>query len=349
MKRNAAILLVLCVVIFPGCKRRASAGSYDVSSFPGATADAQLSACLASIPAGGTCDARSYGASIQVIAATVSVGVYPAVTGFQRVVFSQATRFRPGGSDTQMFRLGPYADVAGLYADAGNQSNYSGVAVLIVGYLMLGDSTYVGAHLRDFILNGGTAQPQASSVGVELITPDASASTYFVTVSDGSIGGFHDDILLYAPPGSVGGVNANSFSHLRLGRAAYSIELHGASGFHAPALQLSGNTFIDVSAQAAPGLTLAHVYIRGAAAGNSFTGMQLFDSSAATILTASAGRSDQQTGVYSNHFEGWIYPIQDNAAAGNTASVNTWDCSNCTSNEMQRNTIKARSVKVGAP
>jgi len=334
--------MILCAM--SGCRHRVGTASSDVTTFPGATADAQLNACLQSIPKGGMCDARGYGATTQVIASTVSIGVYPAVTGFQRVEFSQATRFQPSAATTQMFRLGPYADVEGLHADAGNQPQYAAPMVLIGGYLMLGNSTYVSAHLRNFILDGGTATPTAESVGIELATPDQTGSTYYVTVSDGSIGGLHDGILLYTPPSSVGGVNANSFSHLRLGKMVYSIELNGVSGFHAPALQLSGNTFTDVVAQAAPGTTLAHVYVHGAASGNSFTAMQLFDAGEATILTASTGTSQAQSGVYSNHFAGWIYPIQDNAAAGNSASINTWDCSNCTSNESQRNTIKAKSI-----
>ena len=337
------IQCLLIAALLTGCKHHTT---YDVSTYSGATADVQINACLQSIPAGGICDATGYGATVQTISQTINVGAYPAITGFQRLLFSQATRFQPATPNLLMFRLGPYADVDGLHIDASNQPQFNNVMVLITKYLMLGNSTFVAAHLRNFILDGGTATPASGSVGIELITPDETASTYYVTVSDGSIGGLHTNILLYAPPNSIGGVNANSFSHLRLGRAIYSIELFGNSGFEAPALQLSGNNFTDVVAQASS-ITKAHVYIHGAASGNSFTSMQLYDSSAATILTVSQGTSANQNGIYGNHFQGWLYPIQDNAASGNTASINTWDCENCTNNESQRNGIKAKAVGVG--
>lgn len=337
------MIVILCAVA--GCKHPVPA-TYDVSAFAGSTADAQISACLAGIPKGGTCDATGYGATTQVIASTVQVGMYPAVTGFQRVNFSQATRFQPDRPDRIMFKLGPYADVSGLYVDAQNQPDYAAPAVLAVGYLMLGNSTYVAAHIKDFVLIGGANRKQGGA-GIELITPDANGSTYYVTVSDGSIGGFYSDILLYAPPNSVGGVNSNSFSHLRLGKAAYSIELNGSSGWTGgPALQLSGNSFMDISAQGIPGVTQAHLYLHGAVAGNTFLAMQLWDI-APTVLTVSSGTSAKQTGVYSNYFQGWLYPIDDRAASGNSASLNTWDCANCTSNESQRNAIKAKAVGVG--
>lgn len=341
------IPIALCA-IFTSCKpRQQRVSSLNVADFPGATADAQINACLASIPAGGECDARSYGATRQTIAATVNIGMYPAVTGVQRLQLSQATRFQPGSATVQPFRLGPYADIDGLHFDASNQPGYANVVALITGYLMLGNSTYVAAHLRNVIIDGGTAAPAAGSIGVELTTPDGTGSTYYVSVSDASIGGFERGVFLYAPKSSVGGVNANSFSNLRIGKCVYSMDLYGDSGFSAPALQLSGNTFVDVVAQAAPGLTKAHLYLRGAVEGNSFLGMQLFDSTADTTLTASSGTSAQQSGVYSNYIQGRLYPVRDNAAQGNTASINTWDCTNCTSNESQRNAIKAKAVGVG--
>lgn len=338
------ITTLLIMAALAGCRHHIGSQAFDVTTYPGATADVQLANCLAAIAkGGGICDATGYGATTQTIAATVSIGVWPAAYGPTRVVFSQATKFQPGAATTQMFLLGPYASVEGLRVDTANQPSYSGVVAMLQGYLTLGIGTAVAPHLTHFIFVGSNT---AGGVGVEVTTPpNGTASTYFSTVADGAIGGFYDDILQWTPSSSTGGVNGNSFAHMQLGKAVYAIELRGESGYaRAPALQLSANTFTDIAYQATPDLTKAGIWIHGAAAGNQFIGMQLFDAGGPSVLLQSSGTSNAGSGVYSNHVSGWISPIQDDAAAGNTTVGNLFDCNNCLGNEMRRRTITAKAM-----
>src|SRR5689334_21515262 len=95
---------------------------YKVDQLSGATADAQLTNCLANyIAGGGTCDARGFGATIQHWAARVTIGAN------QTVLFDPATKFQPAGPRINIFLLEPNGVVKGFTFDCASEPSWSGV------------------------------------------------------------------------------------------------------------------------------------------------------------------------------------------------------------------------------
>ena len=80
--------------------------------FSGATADVQIANCLAAYV---TCDASSYGATTQTIAATV------AIPANHTLLANAATKFQAGGATVNLFQFEPDSHIDGLTFDCGNQ------------------------------------------------------------------------------------------------------------------------------------------------------------------------------------------------------------------------------------
>jgi len=86
----------------------------------GATADVKIAAAIASLPTGGTVDARGFGATSQTIAATVTVP-----TGIT-ILFDPKTYYAAGSAALNLFKLEPDAAVDGFTLDCTSQPTYSG-------------------------------------------------------------------------------------------------------------------------------------------------------------------------------------------------------------------------------
>lgn len=89
--------------------------SVDATKFPGATADIQINAAVASLPStGGTINCKAYGASTQIVAATVYLG-----SGDSQVTveFDPATVFVPQFANAHMFWLRNCCICTGLSCD----------------------------------------------------------------------------------------------------------------------------------------------------------------------------------------------------------------------------------------
>lgn len=311
-------------------------GIYYVTDQAGATADVQLAACLALISTGGICDARDYGATTQTIAATVNIGPLATNTK-QTVLFSPATIFIPSTSTTQMFNLGPRANVDGLTIDTSSQATYSVPAIIIAGYQ---SSTFgiIAPRLTNSKVNGG-ANWTPGSVCLELTTPSASASTYYATVDGFNCDNLFDGVLLFAPNTSTGGVNANKLSNMHINGSVNMIDLNGQSAFAQPAQQMSGNTFTNVTSEWNSSNTLCGIKIQNNAYGNSFLGMMLFDAPTEVCLSGTSGGTSGN-GVTSNFIEGFISSVSD-TSTGFPNGPNQYFCPNCVQGQSNLGALSA--------
>lgn len=86
----------------------------------GNTADAKITACLAAVSGGGTCDATGFGATTQTMASTVTVNAG------QRIIFDPVTKFQAGAVNTNLFVIEPGAQVKGFTFDCANFPAYAG-------------------------------------------------------------------------------------------------------------------------------------------------------------------------------------------------------------------------------
>lgn len=207
----------------------------NVAGFVGATADAKLNACVASLPQGGTCDARGFGASTQTIAATVNLGGsrYPFT-----FVFDPATSFVPGSASMTMFALQPGASVRGtLTATLG--STFTGNALALQGNTYSNQADGQSNDAIPTAIDGLICAGQGNTLGTCLYLEGENATTEWVEFQHfGKINVSGMKYGIHGYSASNGWINGNDFDSILCSNSVYCLVLEtGASG------NMVGNTF----------------------------------------------------------------------------------------------------------
>jgi hypothetical protein len=312
-------------------------GMLNVLSFHGQTADLQINACLASIPAGGVCDARAYGASRQVIAATVYVGNGQSPNGYtapnQVLLFSPATVFVPAAPNVQMFQLGIGARIDGLNIYTGDVPVYRKPAVLFSSRSP--SWFYLGAVLTNSRVFGTLAvskspPPTQGSACLALESAIDSQAVAFSNVQNFSCVGEYDGILMSAS--GNGYVNSNSFSNVTIYGSVNNIEMttSGSSG-----AGIQGNSFSNLQMEWGNlGIeTQYNIYQHGSVpnsiSNNSFHGLSLWDTPSdrnSIYLADSSSKSNWYDGyLVSNHHNGQVVDKSGNSNSFVDTNWSDWN------------------------
>lgn len=250
-----------------------------VDQFTGTSADVKFSNACAALPAtGGTLDARGFGASTQIIAATVSCG---SATRPVTILFDPATTYVPGAQNTDMFSVPSNGILDGLSASATSVPGYFGNIVKFVE--ICGDG--IRCYLRNFTLTNGTGTSNpGTGTGVLLQATNGANYLAYVDIEHGRIEGFQYGMYLT----SRGKVSSNYFvndtrvNDVTIKNAVACIVLKSNPG------DVIGNLFLNSSCQYGPqsatGLTISGVSGSNTY-GNQFMNFNIWDYTAATIIS----------------------------------------------------------------
>ena len=219
----------------------------------GATADVQISNCIAALSSGGICDATGYGATTQTIAATVTIPANVKLRG------TLATTFVPSSAAIQMFTVKAGATLEWIHADVSSVAPYtSGVILLDDNYR---DTTKtVVQHI--LCVDTGSIGSAGSCLSVTA-TNSSTQSVGFVVLNDFHAYGFYTPYSFSTS--GTGWINSNFFTNLHSSYGEYSYVLNATGG------AISGNHFL-LSAQCCSASTSYGVYAEGTAqvGGNDF-------------------------------------------------------------------------------
>ncbi|HUN61529.1 MAG TPA: hypothetical protein VMU53_06055 [Candidatus Sulfotelmatobacter sp.] len=249
-----------------------------VNEFSGSTADVKFANACAALPeTGGTLDARSFGASTQTIAATVSCG---SATRPVTILFDPATTYVPSAQDVDMFSVPSNCTLDGLSASATLVPGYSGNMVKFIG--ICGDG--MRCYLRNFTLTNGTGTSNpGTGTGVLLQATNVANYLAYVDIEHGRIEGFQYGMYLRSA-GKVSSpyfVNDTRVNDVTIKNAVACIVLKSDPG------DVIGNLFLNSSCQYGPqsatGLTISGVSGSNTY-GNQFMNFNIWDYTAATII-----------------------------------------------------------------
>lgn len=170
-------------------------GIYSVAAFSGSSADVKIAACLAAVPSGGTCDARSFGSGTQSLVNSGALSLPANVT----LLCDPATNLNFTGTASSVFSWQTGDTIRGCTVSI--PTSYSGTV-----FAYTGNSSVSNSVLENFTVNG-VNNTAATAVG--LVSTSSSNAVTAVNVRGGTIHGTQG-ILLSASGG--GWVNGNHIS-----------------------------------------------------------------------------------------------------------------------------------------
>lgn len=261
---------------------RATLPSAQVSPcyLPGSTADVQINAALASIPSGGTVDARCYGATTQTIASNVAWGT----SNEQTIIFDKSTTFQPSSPTVTMFTLGIYAHSTGLNIGAANQASYSVPAITIQG-------SASPVNTVDLTLLNTRVNIGGTTAGSMCLQVQGNLDVSFDVVDKFSCYFGATGIQLISS--GTGYITANSLSHLHIVGSLVGLDIDGGTGTYYTA----GNSFSNVEIEAGSSYPF---WLHGHAQGNTIAGLDVFDASTPGLVS-DAAEDNLLIGSYPTH------------------------------------------------
>jgi hypothetical protein len=311
----------------------------DATSFAGATADIKLNACLAQIAStGGTCDARGFGKTTQIIAATVKI-IGAQGNGYSSpaplyALFSQNTVFEPASASTQMFQIGQGSHVDGLNVYTGNVRNYAQPAILFKEDSPKVSWFYLGVYLTNSSVYGTTGNgspttpaPAAGSACFAFVSDNSARAISFAHLLNDTCVDEYDGILISAS--GNGYVNSNNFNAITIYNTVYGIEMvtTGPSGASITANNFTGLNYQWGNLGSSGGPSIYAIYLHGAGnvspiRENTFWGTSLWDVPSNRIAIDIAGDGTATRNVFQGllNLDGTFNQLVD----GNTANV-FWD------------------------
>lgn len=189
-------------------------------TFAGATADAQITACITALPAGGIADASGFGASTQLLAAQVNV---PAgVT----LLFDPNTKFQASSSSLNPFLVKANSHIKGLHFDCGNQPSYAGTIFTFNDTYRAQTADTTNQTTEDIFItcagvSGGTAAALTSANAGQVVS--------FLEFRHWRQNGLLNQILM--TPSGNGFIAGNTFADLQMtAGSASSIQWHMTQG-----------------------------------------------------------------------------------------------------------------------
>lgn len=202
--------------------------------FSGANAGAKITACLAALPSGGTCDARGFGASTQTISSTVTVGDG---THTLTLLLDPSTVYVPSASSVSLFAVEEGGSVSGLTCKVTGVSAWNGSCIETSG--KISGPGYSLTHIQNLRCNG-----TGNTTGTCISLP-ATGSNYidFLNVSDVQVLGMLDGVSLTTASGATAWVNGNIFSHVVCGGTVNCLYANAQGG------EISENQFIGPQEQ----------------------------------------------------------------------------------------------------
>lgn len=189
-----------------------------VENYPGATADAQLAACLSAIPQSGTCDARGYGATTQTLAATIRV------PSGKTLLFDPTTSFVPATASVNIFEFEPNSVIRGLTFHCGT--------VPYAGNVFQNDKTRMYSNGEHTELANITVDPTCghdrSGAALSLSSTSEDTGIAFLNVHDWRTDGLGAG--LYMTASGTGFVNGNHFINMQWSTSPVGWHITGAGG-----------------------------------------------------------------------------------------------------------------------
>jgi hypothetical protein len=225
--------------------------------FAGTTADAQISACIAAVGTGGTCDMRGYGATSRTIAATV--------TTVQKVslIFDPATTFTAASPSIDMFAIMPDSSITGLTVDNSALGNYAGNVVKFPG--TCGDGA--PCSLTNFLfINGTVTSGITTGTAIQLKALSGVNTLAYVDIEHGRTVGFQNGIFLTST-GAIGSnyfVNDTRVNDVNIKNAVNCIYYQSNPG------DIIGNVFVNSSCQSGP-QSATGLMVNGVAGSNTYS------------------------------------------------------------------------------
>jgi hypothetical protein len=186
--------------------------------FSGATADVQIANCLAAYV---TCDASSYGATTQTIAATV------AIPANHTLLANAATKFQAGGATVNLFQFEPDSHIDGLTFDCGNQPFGS---TAWMGSVFINDPAK--PYSADYPT--GTANTSIEHVRSNSNCTNVSTGNFFsltannigiytLSVNHAYVNGLLNGVLM--KPSNGGWINGTSWNDLRIKQSIHGVHI----------------------------------------------------------------------------------------------------------------------------
>lgn len=302
---------------FPGTVAAGTVnGVVNACSYPGATADQQITAALETISSGGTVDARCYGYSTQTIASTLVWGTSVS----QKIIFSPSTIFQPASATTQILNPGPNASAEHLHIDTTNQSSYSVPAILV--NTNVGRSGSTPLSLYDVVVVGNSNTAVAGSACIKISASNVTTQSVY----DADIRQFHCTGEYYGyelVASGTGFINGNNFSGWTDTYSNVGLSL-STTGSNAGA-QIAGNNLSNYVYEAGPsptyGMSMTASPGTSGVVSNTFTNIALWDVSSpgfAIINTSSSNAGN----VFLGYIGGPISDVDPGGAGGSNIYIN---------------------------
>jgi hypothetical protein len=195
--------------------------------YAGATAAAQMTACLA---ANTICDGRGYGATTQLVDMTIEVGI---AGKYKKLLLDPATTFKPTGSSSPsvMFKVNRNGQLEGVHVAIASDTNYSGKVIDVEDTISMDQFS-----IKDAFIDGSSDMNTGYCV---FLSPPSGSHIQVARMENIWCNAMHYGLYLHTS-GSAGYINGLVFDDFFInGRGTDAVTLDAGSG----TLGIGGNSF----------------------------------------------------------------------------------------------------------